>query len=225
MGPRVALVLAVLAATAHAAPGKPWSIAPPAGWADHSPLASQETSVDEMKTKLAAVGGSYDLALYETDPENRLTVLYMVVPGEAASGASRIRNWESGARKGVNGTAKEISYKKTETDQLVVVDQVNQSAGKTFHSVRLIGLDAKHALVGVQASCAGPETACGPALVSLRLDTSTFGALKKTDGNAIGDDEASQISYRVGFMVGVAFVLIVVVAGIQFVRRRSRPTT
>lgn len=220
-GACVTVLLSVLGAVAQAEPAKAWSLTPPDGWADHSPTANQQTSVDEMKVKLAAVGGRYDLGLWEGDLGQRLTVLYMVVPGDTEGGPTRVFGWEDGARNGVNGTAKEISYKRTATERLISVDQV--SVG--FRSVRFVGLDATNALVGIQASCAGPETACGPALASLRLDASTFKKLPKDRASARGNDEASEISYRVGIMVGVALVLIVLVGGIQFARRRSRPST
>ena len=217
----VMVLLSVLGAVAQAEPAKAWSIAPPDGWADHSPTANQQTSVDEMKAKLAAVGGRYDLGLWEGEAGNRLTVLYMVVPADRESGPTRVFGWEDGARNGVNGTAKEISYKRTATEQLISVDQVSEG----FRSVRFVGLDATNALVGIQASCAGPETACGPALASLRLDAGRFKKLPTSRASERGNDEASKISYRVGFGVGVALVLILLVGGIQFVRRRSRPST
>ena len=224
-GACVVLLVCALGAVAAAERAKGWSITPPAGWADHSPAANTQTTVDELKTKLAAVGGKYDLGLWEADAENRLTLLYMVVPGKEAGAKSRVRGWEDGARNGVNETAKEISYKRTETDQLIVVEQVSQGGGKSFRSVRFSGIDATNALVGIQASCSGPETVCGPALASLRLDASTFKKLK-LDGAAAAREESKDSAYQAGRFVGM--ILVIVLVGwflVSLARRRSGPAT
>jgi len=210
------LCLVAFVASAAAEP-KPWTISPPAGWADHSPAANAVTTVDAMKAKMAEVGGSYELGLWEDDAGSRLTVLYMNVPAGAETGGARVRGWEAGARGGVNKDAVEISYKTQATERLLVAHQENEGNGVKFRSVRMAGLDKANALVGIQASCAGSEAVCGPALASLRLDDALFRPLASSSTESRSSKDPA---YEAGYIVGVLLAILGVVALLGKLTRR-----
>jgi len=203
----LAASLVLLSATTSMA--APWSITPPAGWADVSAEARARPEFQARIAKLTEAGGTTEIAVYRSGSGEHLTVTMMRMPD--ADGATRkiVRSFEDGLHNSVHGT--DLSYTVQEIGNALVVDEVAQQPTGVLRSRRFAGVRGDE-LTSVAAFCVASEAICQQALASLQLDTHGFRPLS---------DELS--AYELGYRLGrLAVPLVLIVGLVLFLVRRRR---
>lgn len=186
-----------------------WSVTPPASWRDVTAETMQQPEASELRKKLEAALKHVEFRFFADDAGNALQVIFT-----SGSGGSlqEMHNFEAGARDAARATGTQVSYQSQRVGHALVSDQTLVMHGTRLINRRICGTQGE-TMLAVQATCRGTDEICRPILETLSLDPARL-----TEPRA--DSRSS--AYKMGRMVGAAFLVVLVVTWlVSYSRRRA----
>jgi hypothetical protein len=216
-----------MASMSKAAPDAPrlWKITPPPGWLDISSEMKQQQAVRELQAQLRTLGHRLDVDGYQSPNGDVLEVRYSVAEQRSTTPSSDFLVWEDELRRASAQIAPEVSYQRSVSGKDMITDSVARLGDQTLYMRRIVGFDMSMRLVGVGATCRGPEAICLAATRSLTFDQAALGVIPP-DARPMHGPQPTEDSdaYKQGSRIGLAILAAGFAAWLWLyvVRKRNR---
>jgi hypothetical protein len=193
-----------------------WTIKIPSGYTDITEEAKQLPQMAKVLQQTHDKGGVLDMSLYQSDAAGNLIVLDTSFRDMPASKAT-LDGFEEGARGTSFGAGRQLTYHVDYTPTMVVgTQQTSTPDGAIVWHKRWTGFGKDEQLKSLAIGCTGTKDICQPIFDSVTVDTTGF---RTTASLAASDSSAT--AERIGYYVGGALAVAVVVAVVTKLKKSS----
>jgi hypothetical protein len=205
--------LVLLASTAQAGSTK-WTLPLPPSWADFTDTAMKEPAFDAFRKQVTDQGGRFEGAAF-ADANSTAYVVILTIEVDVPSELGALTAFEIAAREAGKTAGPEVAYAKEATPQYWSATQRIGGNQMPIATRRFEGFLRAGWLRAVSFNCYGDAAICDPVLASATVATSELRALPSADA------EKKPLSYRIGYFLGSASLLIGLV--VWWWKRRRPP--
>jgi hypothetical protein len=206
--------LLLLAGTARAGSAK-WTLPATAGWTDITADALEEPQILALKKSITDNGGRFEGTSFADAGGTVAVVITIDVPSMPAT-MGDLNAFETAARSAGKTAGPELSYTKQVAPTHWSATQ-RIGGAEPIATRRFAGFLQSGGLRAVSINCYGDAAVCDPLLASATFSTEELRALSSL---ALSSPDEKPLSYRIGYFLGSASLLALLVYWLWKQRRR-----